>query len=38
VPDRVLRTGRLAQSREHARIRGEHYDIENVPGQASAGL
>ncbi len=38
VPDRVLGTGRLAQGREHARIRREHYDIENVPGKAGAGL
>ena len=38
VPDRVLGTGRLAQSREHARIRGEHYDIENVSGKPGAGL
>ena len=38
LPDRVLRTGRLAQSGEHARIRAEHYDVENVSGKAGAGL
>jgi len=38
VPDRVLGTGRLAQSREHARVRSEHYDIENVARKPGASL
>jgi hypothetical protein len=38
VPDRVLRTGGLAQCREHARIRSEHYDIEDVSREAGTGL
>jgi hypothetical protein len=38
VPDRVLGTGRLAQSREHARVRREHYDIENVPRKPGASV
>jgi hypothetical protein len=34
----VLGTGRRAQCRAHARVRSEHYDIENVPRKPGASL
>jgi hypothetical protein len=38
VPDCVLRTACLAQSREQARVRGEDYDIEDMAGEPGTGL